>query len=78
MNDPQAKRRWIFEVEDYDDDSVFIDADGLAVDQDDATPFIGTNEEAEVEGDRRTELLEVRYDALCAKITRHSRGKVEA
>lgn len=76
MNDPGAKRRWLFQAEDFDDHSFYLDASGNEVSYD-MPDFLGTATEAETEGDRRADLWETANNGCLGRITSESRGKVE-
>ena len=43
---------------------------------DDAKEHIATDAEAAIEADRRADLWETKQDALVARVTRHSQGKI--
>lgn len=70
-----SKKRWRFYVEDFDDNTEYLDADGGPDGEEPEAEFVGTSEEAMAEGDRRANLWESRTGFLAAKITRESRGQ---
>lgn len=68
--------RWIFSLIDYDDNETYLDESGKEIDYSEAADWIGTDTEAAMECDRRSDAWEERYDALAAKITYHRMGRV--
>jgi hypothetical protein len=71
-----VRRRWLYEVTDFDDASSYVDENGNEISRDDAREHIATDAEAATEADRRADLWETKQDALVARVTRHSQGKV--
>jgi len=78
MSDTDTQRRWLFYVTDWNDERFYVDADGHQGSYEDLPmEFVGTDNEAIREGDRRADLWEVKQDAMAASVTRESRGRVE-
>lgn len=71
-----VRRRWLYEVTDWNDDSAYMDENGEEVCRDDAKEHIGTDAEATIESDRRADLWETKQNALAARVTLHSQGIV--
>ena len=69
-------RRWTFSVNDFDDEDSYVDHDGNEVDYSDAVPWIGTDDEASAEGERRANRWEEHENAFACRVTRHSNGVV--
>ncbi|MEK7766781.1 MAG: hypothetical protein AAB368_11130 [bacterium] len=61
---------------DWNDDEFHMDENGNEVCRDDAREHIATAAEATIEADRRADLWETKQDALVARVTHHSQGKV--
>lgn len=77
MEDTEIKR-WRFMIEDFSDQSVYVDSEGgLNGDEPDAE-FIGTSLQASLEGDRRCDLWEMRTGRMAARVTRESYGPPNA
>lgn len=75
MKDPEARRKWRFRAEDFENAVFYLGPNGE--ERDDEEEWIGTDREAEDEGDRRSDLWEVRTGGCLDQITRESRGRVE-
>ena len=76
METSNKVRRWTFSVTDFGGSESYVDAEGKQIDYSDAVIFVGTNEEASTEGERRADAWEERANACAAKITHHSMGVV--
>ena len=70
-------KRWHFYVTTWDDEVIYLDANGGPDGSEPEAVFVGTGHEAIAEGDRRLSLWEKISDNLAAKITRESRGRQE-
>ena len=70
-------RLWKFSVMDFDDHESYLDTDGREIDRSDAAVFIGTDEDAIAEADRRSFAWEDREDVCAAIVTYHSMGEVK-
>ena len=81
MKHPEAQRRWKFSVTLGDEDEaeiVYLDANGEQVDEYDAEVFIGNQQEAFAESERRSNLFEDQCDDWVSESTYHSLGLVDA
>lgn len=73
MTDTEIKR-WRFMVEDWGDESVYVDAEGGPDGDEPEAEFVGTSHQAMQEGDRRCDLWEARSGRMAARVTRESYG----
>ena len=75
----EARRKWMFSVEDWDGRMHYIDTAGNEIDEDMAktSSFVGTDREALRESETRADRWEDITGYLVAKVTRHSLGIVE-
>lgn len=71
-------RKWRFWVENFDDDTLYVGADGNPDPDELAPPFVGTFAQAAHEADRRCDLYEARPSSFTvAKVVYESVGRVE-
>ncbi len=73
----ETPRIWIFSVEDFEGNEIYLAADGHAIEESEAkgVPFIGTLSESAVEAELRADRWEARYENMAARVTHHSLGK---
>jgi len=70
------KHRWISYFQTLDD-SGYLDQEGRDVEESDAVEFIGTNDEAHAESDRRADLYERQTNAFVTRVTYESKGVIQ-
>lgn len=78
MKHPNEQHRWQFSVTLWDEEMVYLNADGQSVDESDAEAFICNDFEAAIECERRAVIYEEAHeDGWVSEPTRHELGLVD-
>ena len=67
-------KRWRFMIEDWGDQSLYVDSEGGPNGDEPEAEFVGTSRQAMHEGNRRCDLWEARTGCMAARVTRESYG----